>query len=71
MDIRRQVGMNVRRLRKARAWSQENFAFEAGLHRTYVSAIERGIRNPTITIIYRMAKTLDVEAYELLKPVGD
>lgn len=71
MDICRQVGLNVRRLRKAHDWSQEEFAFETGLHRTYVSGIERGIRNPTVTIVQKLADALGVEAHELLKPVGD
>lgn len=66
MDIRRQVGVNVKRIRIEKNWSQEHFAFETGLHRTYVSGIERGIRNPTVTIISRMAEALGVEPYELL-----
>ena len=71
MDIRRQVGLNVKRIRKEHEWSQEDFAFEAGLHRTYVSGIERGIRNPTVTIVAKLADALGVQPYDLLKPVGD
>jgi len=67
MDIRKQVGLNVRRIRAEKDWSQEDLAFETGLHRTYVSGIERGIRNPTVTIIARMAEALGVEPYELLE----
>ncbi len=66
MDIRRQVGLNVKRLRQAKGWSQEKFAFESGLHRTYISGIERGIRNPTVTVIEKLAVTLDVSPEELL-----
>jgi len=66
MDICTQVGKNVKRIRTENGWSQEEFAFETGLHRTYVSGIERGIRNPTVTIIARMAEALGVEANELL-----
>ncbi len=71
MDIRRQVGLNVKRIRKQHDWSQEEFAFEAGLHRTYVSGIERGIRNPTVTIVEKLANALGVQPSDLLKPVGD
>jgi transcriptional regulator with XRE-family HTH domain len=71
MDIRRYVGLNVKRIRKEHEWSQEDFAFEAGLHRTYVSGIERGIRNPTVTIVAKLADALGVQPYDLLKPVGD
>lgn len=67
MDIRKRLGMNVRRLREAKGWSQEAFAEEAGIHRTYVSDIERGARNPTILVIEKLAAPLDVEAARLLE----
>lgn len=65
MDVRRRLGLNVQRLRKAKGWSQEEFADRAGLHRTYVSSIERGIRNPTLTIVEKLAVALDVGIGEL------
>jgi transcriptional regulator with XRE-family HTH domain len=68
MDIRRRLGLNVQRLRRDKGWSQEDLAFESGLHRTYISGIERGIRNPTVTIIDTLAITLDVAAGDLLNP---
>jgi transcriptional regulator with XRE-family HTH domain len=58
MDIRRQVGQNVRLFRSRLGISQEELAFRSGLHRTYVSGVERGIRNPTALIIDRLAKAL-------------
>ncbi len=58
MDVRRRLGLNVQRLRRAKGWSQEELAERAGLHRTYVSGVERGIRNPTITIVEKLAITL-------------
>ncbi len=67
MEIRRQVGQNVKRNRKERGWSQEELAFESGLHRTYISGIERGARNPTILILARLAKTLRVAVDDLVK----
>ena len=66
MDIRKRLGRNVRRLRGEKELSQEAFAHEAGIHRTYVSDIERGARNPTITVIERLAKALGVSAGDLL-----
>ena len=45
---------------------QEAFAFEADIHRTYISDIERGARNPTIAIVEKLAKPLGVTAGELL-----
>jgi len=66
MDIRRKLGLNVRRLRKAKGLSQEGFAFEAEIHRTYVSDVERGARNPTITVVEKFAEALGVSPGHLL-----
>ena len=66
MDIRKQVGLNVQRLRRELGWSQEDLALESGLHRTYISGIERGVRNPTVLVLQKMADTLGVDAAELL-----
>ena len=67
MDIRKQVGLNVRRLREARRLSQEELAFEAEIHRTYISGVERGVRNPTVTVVAKMAEALGVTPDQLLK----
>ncbi|WP_298125240.1 helix-turn-helix transcriptional regulator [Brevundimonas sp.] len=61
MDIRRRVGRNIKKEREARGWSQEELADRAGLHRTYVSGVERGIRNPTVTVLERMAQALSLK----------
>lgn len=66
MDVRRRVGLNVKRLREARGLSQEAFAFEAGVHRTYISGVERGLRNPTVTVLEKVAKALKVDTSALL-----
>jgi len=66
VDIRQRLAVNLRRLRHEGGWSQEEFADVAGIHRTYVSDIERGARNPTITIIERLAAALKVSAGSLL-----
>ena len=66
MDIRKRLGKNLKRLRKAKELSQEAFADEVGIHRTYVSDLERGARNPTITIVEKLAVFLAVRPGELL-----
>ena len=66
--LRGVVAANIRRLRKARGLSQEAFADECSLHRTYIGSIERGERNVSIDNIERMAIALEIEAWELLKP---
>ena len=69
MDVRRRVGLNLRRLREEQGFSQETFADHCGLHRTYISGIERGVRNPTIVILDRIAKALRVLPGSLLDEV--
>jgi transcriptional regulator with XRE-family HTH domain len=66
MDIRERLARNLRRLRLKAELSQEAFAEEAGLHRTYVSDLERGARNPSLLIIAKLAKALRVKPGELL-----
>ncbi|MBV9065611.1 MAG: helix-turn-helix transcriptional regulator [Methylobacteriaceae bacterium] len=66
MDISARLGRNLRLLRLDRGWSQEDLAFEANIHRTYISDLERGARNPTISIVEKLAKTLGVKAGQLL-----
>ena len=69
MDVRQRLAANVKRLRKQTGLSQENFANEHGIDRTYVSGIERGARNPTITVVERLAEALRVDVQELFAPV--
>lgn len=64
-DHRRAFGLRVRELRARGGWSQEGFAHHVGLDRTYVSGIERGVRNPTIDIVYKLACGLDVKVADL------
>ena len=65
-DVRRRLAANLRSLRQEKGLSQEAFADEAGLHRTYISDLERSARNPTITVVDRIAKALDVSIGKLL-----
>lgn len=65
-DIRQRLAANMRRLRRAKGLSQEAFADVAGIHRTYVSDIERGARNPTITVVEKLARGLGVSVIDLL-----
>ena len=67
MDIKAVVGRNVKQHREAKGLSQEQLAFEADLHRTYVSGVERGIRNPTVFIVAKLANALGVEPSKLLE----
>ena len=66
MKIRERLAKNLRLLRQEKGWSQEVFADEAGLHRTYISDLERGARNPTITVVDKLATALGVTPGRLL-----
>jgi transcriptional regulator with XRE-family HTH domain len=66
VEILERLASNVRRLRKEKGWSQERYAFEAEVHRTYVSEIERAKRNPTATVIEKLAKPLGIAPGRLL-----
>ena len=67
MDLRERVGLNVQRLRQNAGLSQEECAHRAKVHQTYLSGVERGIRNPTVLVLAKIAKALGVEADELLR----
>jgi transcriptional regulator with XRE-family HTH domain len=59
------IGKRIRELRKEKGFSQESFAYEVGLDRTYMGGIERGERNIAMLNIIRIAKSLKVEVGEL------
>lgn len=59
-------GENVRKYRIAMGLSQEDFAEKCGLHRTYISAIERFQRNISIENVQKIADALGMESYRLL-----
>lgn len=64
-DIAKLFGKKVRQLRTSKGISQEELAFRAGIHRTYLGGIERGERNPCLVNIARIAKALKVSMPEL------
>lgn len=65
-DARRAAfGRRVRVLRVARGLSQEELADRAGMHRTYLSSLERGLRNVGLDNIFALADALDVDTSEL------
>lgn len=66
MGIKERLAENLRKHRHELGWSQEELAHEAGIHRTYISDLERSARNPSITIIEKLAETLEVSAGDLL-----
>jgi transcriptional regulator with XRE-family HTH domain len=67
MDLRETFATNLRRLRSAKGWSQDELAFEAKISRSYLSQLEKGVYHVSIKVIGRLAKKLAVEPEEFLK----
>ncbi|MFC0588293.1 helix-turn-helix domain-containing protein [Novosphingobium aquiterrae] len=61
MEIRERIGWNVRRLRAEREVTQEDFATDSGIDRGYISGVERGVRNPSVLVLERIANALGVD----------
>jgi transcriptional regulator with XRE-family HTH domain len=61
------VARNIRRLRVARGLSQEVLAVDAEIDRTYVSRLERGLENPSVAVLERLAKALSANIEELFR----
>lgn len=62
-------GAVVRKRRTEQGLSQESLANLAGLHRTYISMLERGTRNPSLTVILQIAEALDTTAATLMTDI--
>ena len=68
MDMRKLVGRNAARLRKAADLTQEQLAERAGMSQQYISDLERGLCNPTIVTLYELATALGVSQVDLVRP---
>lgn len=67
MDGKALVAWNLRRVRVAAGVSQEQLAVDAGVDRTYVGRVERGVENPTVGNLDKLAAALDVHISELFR----
>ncbi len=63
--ILKNFGQAVKSKRKTAQMSQEEFAEKLGIHRTYISFIERGIRNPSLLMVYKISRALKIKIPEL------
>ena len=66
-NIQKKFGEKLKEIRIQKGLSQEKLAFKSGLHRTYISDIERGARNVSLVNIEKIAKALGISNSELLK----
>lgn len=66
-DYKKILGLNVRHARKALGVSQEELGLEIGIDRTYISGIERGVRNPSLDVIIKLSEHLNISPAQLLE----
>ena len=71
MDVRKLVGRNFARLRRAKNLTQEEVEARSGFSQQYLSSLEQGRRNPTIITLYELAQALGVSHMDLVTPDGD
>lgn len=69
MNIFLQLGMRIRYLRKEKKMSQLDLALESGINRNYISDLEKGRRNPTISVLNKLAIALNIDLATLLKGI--
>ena len=60
------IGDEIRRARQKVGLSQEKLAFAAGIHRTYVSLLERNVKSPTVATLFRVCRALKVRPSRLI-----
>lgn len=71
IQLQQRFGERVRKLRKAKGYSQEAFALQCELDRTYVSGIERGVRNPTLQVLLILARGLGTTISNMTRGVEE
>jgi transcriptional regulator with XRE-family HTH domain len=69
MEIAEVFGQVLRELREERNLSQEQLGFESGYHRTYISLLERGKKNPSLKAVFRLASSLKISPSEIIRRV--
>jgi len=68
-SVEKSFGQVLRQLREEHGLSQEELGLESGYHRTYISLLERGQKNPSLQTIFQLAKALNVEPSEIVERV--
>ena len=68
-DINKALGRVLVKYRIIAKISQEELADRAGIHRTYVSQIERGLKSPTLSVLFEISKSLNIKASSLIAEI--
>jgi transcriptional regulator with XRE-family HTH domain len=71
IDLKTLLGMAIKTQRASLGISQEELAHRAGLHRTYISDLERGARNPSIESIEKLARALELSVSKLFERASE
>ena len=71
MTINKQLGARIRYLRQQKGFSIEDLALEADINRNYLGDLERGMRNPTLIILNKIAKVLDIDLTTLFEGIKE
>lgn len=66
-EVQRKFGKRLAQLRDQKGFTQEKFSFELDVDRTYVSYLERGKRNPSLFMLWKIAKVLKIDLPELFE----
>ena len=69
VGLERLFGRMLQELRTERGLSQEELGFESDYHRTYISQLERGQKNPSLRAIFRLARVLGVRPSEMIRRI--
>jgi transcriptional regulator with XRE-family HTH domain len=67
MDVKKAFGVTLKKLRTDKGWSQERFALEAEIARSYMSDMERGLSEPGLAMIFRICEVLQIKPSEFIK----
>jgi transcriptional regulator with XRE-family HTH domain len=68
-DLKKSFGKVIKQLREEGGMSQQEVADMAEIDRTYLSDLERGLYNPSLSVVYQLAEIFKMSAYELVKKV--
>ncbi len=71
MNIDLAIAKILKKIRENKGISQEQLAFKADLHRTYISQLERGLKSITVKTLFKITESLEVEIDEFIKLVAD
>lgn len=69
MTLEKIFGQVLKKIRIDQGLSQEQLAFESGYHRTYISLLERGQKNPSLKTIFQLAKTLKINPSDMFRRI--